>query len=254
MAAPAYAAHGGLAGAGSTAADITIPTGVVLNSLILVPLYVEVAQAVTAPSGFAAETGYNAPVIVGGSKPFYQHVFWKRQTSATGAGETTGTYGFTVAAGVAWRAGYAIRYTGVVESGNPFDFTDSEAQPTDGPGPFPAVSGTTTGADRLLVLFNATWNGRTVTPPAGFTHRAINTVEFCDMAQAAAGPTGSISATFTGGNSSQAAWLGALKPVGAESEGSQTNIYIRSSGAWVQSAAPRIRSGGSWVTTPTGPS
>jgi hypothetical protein len=210
----------------STTADIPIPPGISLNDVILARLWVAPGQVVTAPAGFVAAP--NSPVLVTGTgQDFQLNVFWKRQTSATGAGETTGTYHFTIAAGVTARIGYAVRYTNVVTGGNPFDVTrgvggNGGAQPIQ----TPDVAVSTTVANTLLVWTADAWNGGTSVPPTGFTER-VDTVQtlgtgsettLADKVQAAAGPTGAVRGTISGGGATSiAAWMGALKAAGTVS-------------------------------------
>lgn len=213
MALPAYAATGTSSGGGNgTTCNIPVPTGVADKHVILAFLYVETTQAVTPAAGFLEAP--DSPVVVTGAHAHDMHIYWKRAT----AGDT-GNYAFTVAAGLAWRLGVALRFTGVVETGNPFDVTASAIKTTTTTGATPAVSDTTTGPDRLWVWSASYFNGdATCTPPGTTTERADVSggvaLDVATMNQASAGSSGSLTGTFSG-NGATGAWLGALLPVSA---------------------------------------
>lgn len=200
-----------LAGSGLTTADVPVPAGVAANDIILVFFYVDNVQAVTPPAGFTEAT--DSPVVMtSGVDKFDQRVYWKRATGADG-----GAYSFTIAAGLIYREAVAIRVTGCVTSGSPFDVTNSAAKTTNSDGLTPAVSVTTTGANRLLVWCGESFNTPPCSTVAGFTEifevtggtdagLAIDT-----KVQASAGSSGSLTATFTT-PAQTAAWVGALMP------------------------------------------
>lgn len=216
MAAPAFASTGGiLAGSSSTTAAVPVPTGVVGTTtdpteVIVVTMYVENSQAVTPSTGFV-HAGSSPVTNASATKPIVLSTFWKRATASE-----SGTYPFTVAAGLAWREGWAMRYTGCVTSGNPFDFTTSAQADSGVAGAFTATSGNTSSNDQLLLHIATTYDGRTVTPSSGFTNRSSSGAWLvADKAQAVAGPTGSVTGSWAGGNTSTVIWLGALKSVSA---------------------------------------
>lgn len=213
MAAPSFASIAPkLSGSSSGTAAVPIPTGVVAGSFVMVYMFEDPNNAVTPSSGFAEAPG--SPVTNSSlSKPHRLHIFWKR---AAGTELDTDTYPFTVnTTGLDWRQAWAVRYTGVITSGNPFDFTTTNTADS-GPSPMPSVSGTTLGADRLLINASSTYDGRIITSPSGFTQRTTaDVVEVSDKVQTTGGATGSINGTFAGSNTSSTVWLAALKPVGA---------------------------------------
>lgn len=97
----------------------------------------------------------------------------------------------------------ALRFTGCVASGSPWDVTTSAIKTTTGDGVTPAVSDTTTGADRLWVWIGSFYNGdSSCTPPSGYTERADatngSTISVATVAQAVAGSSGSVVGTFVG--------------------------------------------------------
>lgn len=228
MAAPAFASVATGTASGSTTATFSVPSGVVGKTtdpteLIVIPIYVEDGtQTVTPPDATWFEAGSSPVTLSTGTKKHATRFFYHRAS-----GIESGTYGaFIFAAGLSWRAGFATRYTGVVATGNPFDFTTSAVTDSTSSTTLPAVSGTTTGADRLLLLTNTTFDTATITPPAGFTSRNVNTIDLSDKAQASAGATGSIAATRGAGTTSSTVWLGALKPVGSDSTPPNTSQFF----------------------------
>src|ERR1700752_1884480 len=76
----------------STTTTPGVPWGTTTDDVLLAFMWVTHAGAVTPPAGWTEAAG--GGVGLEGTRTF--RVFWKRQTSATGAGETTGTYTFTL--------------------------------------------------------------------------------------------------------------------------------------------------------------
>lgn len=193
----------------STTAAVPVPAGVVAGSVILVWMYVETTQAVTPPAGFAEAP--SSPVVVTGASAHDEHVFWKRATAAD-----SGTYSFTIAAGLAWRFAIAARFDGCVTAGSPFDVTTSAIKTTNADKLSPAVTATSTGADRLFVWSATSFVTNTSTAPATTTERIDVTDQACitvaTKPQAVAGSSGSLQGTFNA-NTASASWLGALLPV-----------------------------------------
>src|ERR1700752_4127221 len=81
-----------LTGASGTTINIPVPASLVLNDMVLAFIYSE-AASITPPAGFSQAPA--SPAFVTPTNPYRLHVCWKRQTSATGSGETTGNYAFT---------------------------------------------------------------------------------------------------------------------------------------------------------------
>lgn len=223
---PYCATIGGiLTGSSSTTAAVPVPPGVVGTTtdpgeVIVVVMYVENSQAVTPDTGFV-HAGSSPVTNSSATKPIVLSVFWKRATGAD-----SGTYAFTVAAGLAWREGYALRYTGCVTSGNPFDVTTSAQADSGAAGAFTSVSATTTVANDLLVYIATTYDGRTVALPSGFAGKAGSGAWIIsDNPQPSAGATGSIAGSWSGSNTSTVVWLGALKPPGGATV-DYTKFYV----------------------------
>src|SRR3954464_10206246 len=123
MAPPVFGSAGTYPVGGSTTTlSVPVPASVAANDLIIVPVYVEIAHAVTPPVGFTEDS--NSPAIVGAPDDHYLHIYWKRATGAD-----SGTYDFTIAAGVTFRVGVAVRITGAITSGYPFDVTAKAVDP-----------------------------------------------------------------------------------------------------------------------------
>lgn len=194
MAAPVPASTGTyLTGGSTTAAAAAVPSGVTAGDVILVFIYKENAETITPPSGFTQVA--NSPVATTGTVT-QQSVWWRRATGAD-----SGTYSFTWTT-AAWREAVAVRFTGCITSGDPTEI-DNFAQVSTSDTISPAVSGTTTGVDRLLVWGSTNFNGGFITSPAGFTGQAgaaagISASAGCSTAaQSAAGSTGSVTGTWT---------------------------------------------------------
>jgi len=218
MAAPAFGAMGTrLAGATSTAANISVPTtpAADANSLDIVNLYSDgTATTLTAPDGTWTQAG-SSPQTRSAGGPHREHIWYKRPSA------NSGTYNFVLSNSV-FREAVCFRLTGVIAAGNPFDVTDGNN--------FGATTTTawtivTTGADRLLVFLSVNFDTRSYTPPTNFIERfdLVGTsggtdtgAEVATLAQAAAGSSGAVSATLSGAGGSGCCWLGAvLPPAGA---------------------------------------
>jgi len=211
VAAPVFGASGTLITGTAGTASFPVPASVAAGDFIVVVFFLDGANTVTAyPSGFAEAE--NSPVTLpAGGGTHSLHVVWKWATGAD-----TGTYDFTFASS-GYREGAAHRYTGAAGSGTPFDSPTGSASDTANATTTPPVSTTTLGADRLLLFAGTDWAGGSWTPPTGYAERmdsGVGLVTLDDLAQAAAGSSGSVSATSTGSNK-RTAWIGGLIPAGA---------------------------------------
>lgn len=215
MVLPAFGAVGTSSGGGNgTTCNVPVPAGVASGHIILVMLYVETTQAVTPPSGFTEAP--DSPVVVTGAHAHDLRVYWKRASGAD-----SGNYAFTIAAGLAWRMGVALRFTGCVASGVPFDVTASAIKTTTTNGNTPAVTDSTTSTDRLWVWAGSYFNGdATCTQPSGFAERADISggvaLDVATLGQVQPASSGSLVGTFSGSGGT-GAWLGALLPVSQSS-------------------------------------
>jgi hypothetical protein len=211
VSAPAFGTLGTLFGSSTASPAFAVPASVAANDIIVVYAFLDSTVTVSAmPSGFAHAAGSPRTVASGGG--FGQHslvAMWKRAT----AGDT-GTYGFTLS-GSTFVYGNAVRYTGAITTGDPWDTTATGDGGAVNLTTAPAVSLTTLGADRLLCYGATNFNGDggTWTAPTGFAQRqgGVNTTncEISDLVQTSAAGTGSLSATQTA-SGFMGAWLGAL--------------------------------------------
>lgn len=184
-----------------TTLAVPVPSGMAADEVVLI-IGAYDAVATVSSSGFAHPT--DSP---SSASNIGVYVLWKR---ATGADSGTYTVNFSPSA---FSEAQAIRISGCITTGNPFDVTNAANSGTTLQTVTPAVSDTTTGPDRLLVHAAVNWTGGTWTQASGFTTRVgpggFNTVHGSSLLQAAAGPTGSITATCSASDK-EAAWLGAL--------------------------------------------
>lgn len=211
MASPTFGAAGTyLTGVVSNQANFAVPTGTANNEIVVVYLYIESTGAITPPAGFTqksrpSNTGTGAHDLV---------IFWKRCT-----GTDSGTYAFTNPN--VWREGVAVRYSGCITSGDPFDVVSANQAASGASGITPVVSLTTTVTDTLLVFSGTNFNGGAWTPPSGYTERVDSggdlTVD--DLARASIGSSGTIRATCAGGSTGTCAFLGALKSTTSAASG-----------------------------------
>lgn len=205
MAAPAFGSIGTNLFGTSNTFNVACPASVASGDIIIVNIFISAATTtVTAmPAGFAHVEG--SPQTASGTL-LGMATMWKRASAAD-----TGTYNFTLSVSD-YRAGAAIRYTGCVASGNPWDSPTGAAVDAVNGTVTPSVNVDTAGADRMLVFFGADWSGGAWTPPTGFTERLdindrVNTI--ADKVQAVQGNSGGVTATCVG-NDKRIALLGAL--------------------------------------------
>ncbi len=192
MVLPAFGAAGTYLSAGSfgTSAAVPVPSGVAAGHVILVDLYVETSNAVTPPSGFT-EIPTAASTMPSGQ---VHRQFWKRATGAD-----AGTYTFTWIGSTHYDA-VAVRYTGVVATGTPYDSgggAPASASRRSSSSTTPAVSLTTQGVDRLVVWSATSFDFGSWTPPSGYTER-VDTGDLITVAtrgEATATATGSLTGT-----------------------------------------------------------
>lgn len=210
MVAPAFASAGSILVYGSdTTAAIPVPSGVTNTptDIIVVGMWMDVAKTITKPLDFAECP--NSPVIATGTgQDHLLRTYWRRPSAAD-----SGTYSFSWS-GATGRLGFALRFTGCIATGNPWDSLASTAAAASGTNvtTTPAVSGTTTGVDRRLVFFATDFGGGGFGAASGFTEHvdAADGLDAQSKALATAGATGSVTATCVSGVSN--AWLGALLP------------------------------------------
>lgn len=210
MALPVFGAAGTyLSGTGATTAPIAVPSGVTAGQIVIAVLYIESTVAITTvPAGFAECSA--SPISATGLGAHTLRVYWKR---ASGADAGTYTFGWT---GSIYREGVALRYTGCVSSGDPWDTgagAPNSAQRSSDANATPAVSLTTQGADRMLVWAGSNFAGGAWTPPSTFTERADggSDIGVAEKGLASAGATGSVTGT-NAASSYACAWMGALLP------------------------------------------
>lgn len=212
-----------------------VPAGVAAGDVVLVHFYTEdSAPTVTPPTGFTELTFTTAPATAtnGVSR---QRVFWKRTTGAD-----TGNYAFTHASAITECT--AAAYSGCVATGTPVEVLGSAVNEAVTATP-PAVSGSTSVADEMLVYGLISYSfSTTVGPPTGFTtsHNPNGTTDglyVAYMADPTPGATGSITASNSTGSSQFAVTLVGLIP---EVTVVTVNATLSGSGTLTSTRTPRL--------------
>lgn len=212
MSAPTFGTIGTLHAATTSTPAFAVPASVASGDIIVVAFFADVSTTTisTFPTGFAAAENSPRTVNAGGAGNHAIHVAWKRATGAD-----TGTYTFTLSASV-FVYGNAVRYTGAVASGNPWDSPTAAGDGGNtGSTTTPDIAVTTAGPDRMLFFAGSNFGGDTGTwtAPTGFSERqgGANTtnLEISDKVQAAQGGSGNTHATLTVSDK-VGDWLGAL--------------------------------------------
>lgn len=220
MSAPAFGSIGTHLLGSSGTASFAVPASVAANDVIVIPMFIDVGARVL--SGLAAGFVHaEGSPIVGASNSLA--VVWKRASGAD-----AGTYDFTLDSST-YRAGSAIRYTGCITTGSPFDspvgtaFEDINGTVT------PSVAVTTAGPDRLLAFYATNWSGGGWTPPGSFTERldtGDQVLTADDLVQAVAGSSGGVTATCVG-NDKRIAALYALIGTTPATPAAGSSFYVR---------------------------
>lgn len=223
MAAPVVATVGTLlAYASRTSSAFAVPASVASGDLIVVVFGNDTAAlTITPPSGFVemAITGTQL-----GTPSFLStRIFWKRATAAD-----SGTYTFTH--GTGGTLGQALRITGHIATGTPLEALGgaSSASSTT----TPAVSGTTSAIDELLLFCAQINTSSTFTTPTGFTNVQSSPGWYVgSKTQATTDPTGSVTSTATGSGAEVSALIAII------STSPTRRVSIRS-----RNIAPLVRS------------
>jgi hypothetical protein len=223
MVAPTIGAIGArLTGTETTTAQVAVPPGVVVDSVVVVTIcrnsfaasydpLTSVAAGFTLVDDNPGRASHNSGVTT------VMDVLWKR---ATGADSGTYDFGWTDSA---YRVAFAARIDGCRTTDDPFEADDGAAQAGTAPTTdTPALSVTTIGTDRLLLWAATSWDSGTWTMPTGFTQQ-VSDVSFdlltCGTKnQAVAGGSGSLVGSQPG-SSAHAAWVGAFVGEGGTSPG-----------------------------------
>lgn len=237
MAAPTFGAAGTyLAGSFTSGAAVAVPTGTAAGQVVLVFIYVESGNGtISGPAGFTQKAS------IDGTNHDLE-IWWKRCT-----GTDSGTYAFTWS-GNPWREAVAVRFSGCITTGDPFDVTSTN---TGTGGTTPAVSATTTVADTLKVWAATNFNGGAWTPPSGWTER-VDTgggIGAATLAQAAAGATGSVTGSSAGGAAVSLAFLGALKPPASSGTNAPATVAPVSATGQPATATVAPATGGGGIAT-----
>jgi hypothetical protein len=200
-----------LSASSTTSASVAVPSDVAADSVIVVMLSRSALddsyRTLTLPSGFALVPDNPGGTTGAGGAFKALDVAWKRAT-----GNDAGTYDFSWSGSNQFRTAFALRIDGCRTAGNPFE-ADDGAVGTGDVVVTPAVSVTTTGADRLLLWGAGSWDSGAWTMPTGFTQQVsdapFDLVTCGTKAQAVAGGSGSLVGSQPG-NSTRAAWVGAF--------------------------------------------
>jgi hypothetical protein len=159
MAAPVYVTNGGLVGIGTTALTTTTTwPAVAANDIAFLIVHDDNHSVLSVPGDWTA-----CGAQVDSSLSPSARVWWKR-LDGTESGTVTLTRG--TAALNEWFGGTIATYSGCITSGTPFEGY-ATAQGTTVTMNGPAI--TTTGPDRLAVLFWCQGDNLTSTVPAGYT-------------------------------------------------------------------------------------
>lgn len=184
---------------GATATN-TPPAGLANDDILIMLIYKEATGAITWPSGFTQLAS-----VVAANSSFMLAAAWKRAASESG------NYSATFAS--AYFDSVMAAYSGCITSGDPQDATATTNAPGSQTSQITGPSITTVSANTLVISFVGDIIGWVLTKPAAMTSRStFDDIGLADMAQAAAGASGTLGWTNNGGASQTAAITIALKP------------------------------------------
>lgn len=195
----------------------TEPAGATTDDIIIASVYVEdpLSVVISPPAGWSNVFGpdtISAQVVTVDTFSNWQTSYWwiRRGSSAP-------SYVWTKSGGSGYGEVLTIAYSGAVNTGNPFSFANEAVKNTAG-NTYPDTSGTTNQANEMLVWIGNNLvgnNAGTFTPPSGFTIRSNiggqDTVA-AEKAQAAAGATGTLSASGLNSSGGAMAFVCGLSP------------------------------------------
>lgn len=214
MAAPSLRALGTVVTGNTTAPSFAAPAGAVSTDVILVGTFIDDGRTTVTgvPTGFTLAP--NLPQIndaTAGAPSHGLYVYWGRFADV-GAGPYTFT--LTNSFGAPFVEGRTAAIQGCITSGSPWDATNGATSGNTSVTTAPAVSATSTSADRYAFYAATNWTGGAWTPATGFTEQwdaNDEIITFDDLALPTA-QTVSPQATCVGNNRSNA-WVGILLPV-----------------------------------------
>ncbi len=234
MPSPTFASASSTGGGTRSATDLTIPSGVVAGSLVLVHISAETTGAVTAPSGFTEVSFPSAPVTSGG-QTFRLRVFWR-----LASGTESGTYRFTHTS--TWTRAAAIRVEGAAAS-DPIQVVASGATSSSTTA-LPTLSGTVSAPQTLLVWGGGAYEGGgSWNTPSQMVQR-VNAGELAVATQelSSAGATGNLAASKTTGSAKVATAVAVRSPA-------QSRAKVWTGSTW-RDVIPQVWTGSTWRDAP----
>lgn len=200
---PAFRAISNVSQGTRTNTTVTEPTGTTTNDIMVIQFYIESDTAVTPPTGGWSDTFRSTVALVENNTAgaaYRQYAFWIRRGGAAPDLTITHASAFTAAS--------VITYSGAVTTEQPWSFLSLAQRDDSSASTWPATSGTTLTANECLLWTGGFFTSTTTsgTPPTGYTEQqdiaAGNLAfEIAELAQVAAGSTGSVSgASWTGGS------------------------------------------------------
>lgn len=201
-------------GIGRTTSSVPVPSSVAANDIILVHFYQEDAiPTITPPAGFSEITFSTAPIAgVSGNQWQRQRVFWKRASGAD-----SGTYAFTHTTNITEAC--ATRWTGVNQTGQPYEILQSATSGTGTTSTSPAVSGSAAQDGEMLVHGVTSHTSSAQTPSGTFTETydagGSGDLYVNRKTQTTAGATGTVQSTITPTSTMTATLIGLLPTAGS---------------------------------------
>ena len=213
---PFRSASTGVAGTGTSVA-ISVPSGLQVDDIVLIGLYVETADAtITWPTGFTQRA--DVPGTANATTRGRLLVAWKRITSAGDVtDEGDGDYDISWTTSALYKVD-CLALSGIARIANPFEADSGIASTSSSATTTPTASYTSTStSDLVCFTTNHATNAGAWADPSGFTQRSDDSsnanahLSSFTLDSQAAGAK-SVSTTFTGttGNSYPRIWSGAL--------------------------------------------
>lgn len=233
MASPAFGTSSTVGGGfASGATNIAVPASVAADDIIVIFIHKEALAEAPTCTNFVKPSSGAAGFDEIANTTHSLYIGYKRATGAD-----AGNYSVSVGGTNAWTEMACLRITGAITSGSPWDGTPQSATASTGT-TAPSVSITTSVIDTLLFYSATHFNGGAWTPPTGMTERTDlgGALTSDTLAQAAAGSSGSLSASCATSTGRSISWLGALAPA-------STTPYVRPT---ILAPVAAVMRAGSW--------
>lgn len=222
MASPIFGTASSVTGVNAVSTKtVPVPASTAADDVVVIVVYRESLSNTVTVTGFLKPSNGASGFDEIPNTNHSLYIGYKRLTGAD-----AGNYTVNFSASNSWTEIAALRITGCITTGNPFDVVTSATTASATTSPNVAV--TTTVADTLLVLAACAFVGSSSWTSNGVTERTDtgDALTTGTTALADAGASGNKSATFGGSAGRMTSWLGALKSPSASFDPKKASEFL----------------------------